>query len=283
MVKDAKSRGTDLIDTLINTKAVEKSLGDPIMLQAAIDYMHGSLEFVPSVFKVEYCDKIFKEILRCLHLTQDTNDINIMKPQLIYTATSVSNIDKLRQIFDGSFSSLKLNLTNEENWKILFRISASDLYSDKQKQIYLDHLKTIDTTDVGKDWTLAIEGLTLDEEKLDQFWKEIHSKDRTLSYHKVEFLLVGFNSGLRKSYLKQKYAVDFFEKLPHILNEDTKEIGKTVLGGGVPKILSNHLVIQKLREVLPKIKPELEFHKRNVQKYISDLEVVEKSFKLYEF
>jgi len=32
MVKDAKARGTDLIDTLIQNNAIEESLGDPTML-----------------------------------------------------------------------------------------------------------------------------------------------------------------------------------------------------------------------------------------------------------
>ena len=103
-----------------------------------------------------------------------------------------------------------------------------------------------------------------------------------MSYHKLEFLLVGFNSSLRVSYKKQKYMELFFDVLPKILNEDTKEIGKTLVNGGIPEIFSHEYCIRKLKEVHEKINPDLLFHRINIQKHISDLETVEKAYKLYE-
>ena len=96
MVKDAKARGTDLIDTLIQNNAIEESLGDPTMLQSVIDYLQGSLDFVPKHYRDEAENKIFEEILRVLALTKDTNDINIMKPKLVFVANTVTNIERLK-------------------------------------------------------------------------------------------------------------------------------------------------------------------------------------------
>lgn len=73
------------------------------------------------------------------------------------------------------------------------------------------------------------------------------------------------------------------ELLPEILNNDSKEIGKTLVNGAIPKCLDNKFVIQKLEETLKKIKPELEFHVRNIQKHIADLQTIEEAYKLYEF
>lgn len=215
MVKDAKSRGTDLIDTLIRNNAVESSLGDPIMIQAVIDYLQGSLNFIPKTYSNEYKNKIFNEVLRCLHITQDMNDINIMKPKLISTGTTTTNIDKLRRLMEGTFSNLTLDFTNEEKWRILFRIQSSDLYSTQQKEMYMNHMKTVDQTDTAKDWCVAIESLTQCDEKLEQLWKEVTNiKERTYSYHKIEYLLIGFNSSLSASYKKHKYMQQYFEVLP---------------------------------------------------------------------
>lgn len=152
MVKDAKARGTDLIDTLIQNNAIEESLGDPTMLQSVIDYLQGSLGFVPKHYKDEAENKVFEEILRVLALTKDTNDINIMKPKLVSVANTVTNIEKLKQILDGSIPNFNLKFTNEEKWRIIFRIHSSPLYTCQVKNVYLNHMKTEDTTDVGKDW-----------------------------------------------------------------------------------------------------------------------------------
>lgn len=105
--------------------------------------------------------------------------------------------------------------------------------------MYLNHMKTIDTTDTAKDWCLAIEGMTDCDEKLENFWKEITcTKERTMSYHKIQYLLIGFNSSLSVSYKKHKYMEKFFECLPKLLNEDSKEIGKTLVNYGIPCVFS---------------------------------------------
>lgn len=75
-------------------------------------------------------------------------------------------------------------------------------------------MKSQDSSDTGKDWLLAIQGLTTDEEKIKEYWNEIISKERTLSYHKVEYLLIGFNSSLSTQFKKHKYMIEFFDKLP---------------------------------------------------------------------
>ena len=166
-VKDAKSKGTDFIDTIINHNNVEQSLGDPIMIQGVVDYLMGSLSFIPGTYKKEYKHKIFNEILRCLKLTKDINDINILKPKLISCGTSVADIDVLKRLYEGNYSGLDLNFNLEEKWRIAFRIQASDLYTPNQKKIHLDHMKSIDQSDTGKDWSTAIRGLTCDEKELE--------------------------------------------------------------------------------------------------------------------
>ena len=99
------------------------------MIKSVIDYLEGSLEFIPKSYIPEYKNKIFNEVLRCLHLTKDNNDINIMKPKLISSGSSTSNIDKLRRLYEGTYSNIKLDFTNEEKWRIVFKIHASEFYS----------------------------------------------------------------------------------------------------------------------------------------------------------
>lgn len=48
MVKDAKYKGSEFIDSLIRVNSLEKSLGDPIMLQEVIRFMSASLRFIPN-------------------------------------------------------------------------------------------------------------------------------------------------------------------------------------------------------------------------------------------
>lgn len=95
-------------------------------------------------------------------------------------------------------------------------------------------------------------------------------------------MLIGFNSNLSISYKKHKYMEKFFEVLPKLLNEDTKEIGKTLMEYGIPCIFSKPHLVKKLKEVIPKIKPEQEFHRRNVQKYIEDYENILRAYQLFD-
>lgn len=99
------------------------------MIQAIIDYLQASLTFIPDVYIKEYKNKIFKEILRCLKLTTDKNDINIMRPKLISSGSSIANIDTLKQLYEQTYTGLSLTFTVEEKWRIMFRIYSSDFYS----------------------------------------------------------------------------------------------------------------------------------------------------------
>lgn len=74
----------------------------------------------------------------------------------------------------------------------------------------------------------------------------------------------------------------FFEILPKLLNEDSKEVGKTLVNYGIPCTFGKEHIIKKLKEVIPKIRPELEFHVRNIQKHIEDYENILKAYRLYE-
>lgn len=96
MVKDAKTRGTDLIETLIENNVIEESLGNAVMLQAVVDFIMGSITFIPKHYTEEIENIVFQEILRAILLTKNEKDINILKPKLISVANSVSNIEKLK-------------------------------------------------------------------------------------------------------------------------------------------------------------------------------------------
>lgn len=62
------------------------------------------------------------------------------------------------------------------------------------------------------------------------------------------------------SYKKHDFMEKFFDVLPHILNNESKEIGKTIVNGGIPDIFSHEYTIRKLKEVYEKVKPDLMFH-----------------------
>lgn len=142
-----------------------------MMIQSINDYLFGALSFIPSAYRQEYKDKLFNELLRCLKITSNANDINILKPKLVSVGSGIKNIDVLKNLFEGTYAGLNLSFSIEENWRIGFRVVASDLYTDKQKEIFLNHLKTIDSSDTSKDWLQAIEGLTKDEEKIKKLFE----------------------------------------------------------------------------------------------------------------
>lgn len=55
-----------------------------------------------------------------------------------------------------------------------------------------------------------------------------------------------------------------------------------MINSAIPCCFNNKFLIKKLNEVLPKIRPELEFHTRKIQKYIFDLEIIDRAHSLYE-
>lgn len=75
MVKDAKLRATDFIDSMIDIEFLKCNLGNSIMLQCISDYLKGSLSFIPNFYKSEYKEKLFWHFHNVLLTATDKNDI----------------------------------------------------------------------------------------------------------------------------------------------------------------------------------------------------------------
>lgn len=95
-------------------------------------------------------------------------------------------------------------------------------------------------------------------------------------------MLLGFNSKLSRTHSKLSYYEKYYEKLPELLNTETKEISKTLLNNGVPEVYSDSYTIKKMKHVLSKINAENQFVIIKIQKIIFDLEKVQKTHQLYE-
>ena len=83
---------------------------------------------------------MFKEILKVLHNATLPDIISILKKNMIFNGSSLSSIDVLRTMLNGTHPTLNVDLDLEEKWKIVFKINGSPKFTSKQKQIYTDYM-----------------------------------------------------------------------------------------------------------------------------------------------
>ena len=189
------------------------------MLTVCCDYLSGVVKYIPTQYQREYKEKLFNYLLSLLYLTKDPNDIKVLQSNLISLGNTIKTIDTLKNIYDGTYMGLVLNLDIRDQWRVVFRINASPLYSEQVKERYFDQLRNKDSTDSGKQWSQAIRGLSSDEKEVEEIWRDLISEDTKLSYELLTYLFIGFNYSLSRSYSKHKYINKFFEELPSLLNK----------------------------------------------------------------
>ena len=283
MVSDARYRGTEFIDTLINTGFLRSLINNLQILKGTNDFLSGAISLCPKTFRKEYNEKIFNECVYMLSKATDEDVISILKGTMISNAKSLDAIEVLKNVFDETHPTLKLNLALEENWKVIYKMNCSSRYSSKQKQIYIDYMLSEDKTDIGKKWLLAINALTDDDSELEKLWENYTNKEkRTMSYKDMEYSLIGFTSEYRNTYNRHQFRKRFFEILPAFFKGESKQFGSVFFGCGFRGWENTQYLIDNLVKVVDQIDESNLFFKIRVNKTISSLKQFQKCCKLYE-
>lgn len=283
MVRDAKYKGTEFVDSLINSGFLMSLKDNLQILQATSSFISGAISLSPKTFEDEYRGKVFNEMEKLLNVATQPDVISILKKILISNAISFDNIDKLKMMFDENHPTLNLKFDLRENWKIIYKINCSSRYSAKQKDIYVKYMLNQDKTDIGQKWLLAINALTEDDEELEKLWENYTNKDkRTFSHEEMSYSLVGFTTEYRQTYQRHKYLKKFFEILPEYFKNDSVQFGREFFDSAFRNWENDQYLIDQMQIVLTKLDDNQDFFKIELKKSICSIERGLKCLKLYE-
>jgi aminopeptidase N len=272
MVRQAKLKGTDFINNIL-TNYLEHTLSNGQILEAALTFIESALYFyTPKRFWLTESDKLFNKIKELLIVAKDQDQIKILKSKLLQYASSDSSIEHLRQVLEDSHSQLKgLNLTNEEKWKIIFKIHHSKAFTDTQKKIFRDFMSFNDNTDTKKNSLLSIEALIANQEKTEELLKQYFSADRKMSYSEMGHSLHGLNSWHRSEELRQPLNERYFKDAHHLIVNDQKLIAKTFIDSAFPVSEDFDFLITNLQSLNDNLDEQNEYFKIHLLKKIDDL------------
>ncbi len=282
MIRDGRYKGSDFVDGLLQSQYLNNLIGKSTLLPMVLEYLNGAVNYMPSCYKKEYKQKMFNEVERLMGMTNSNEDLSSLKIHLLYNGTSLYSINRLRCILNGIHPTLKVDLSNEEKWKIVFKINSSSQFSTQQKQIYTDFMCYNDKSNTRNNWIAAIEGLTQDKDKIENLWKNYTCKElRTQSYHVMKFSLKGFTCS-KNGYSRHQYKLRFFEDLPKVLLNESKTIGESFFHGAVPDLNDHEYVKTRLKGCHEKLTDKQKFFQLMILKEISDIERLQKCELLYK-
>ena len=294
MVRDAKYKGTEFLDFLFQNNFFFGLKKNIQILNACIELIKKTINLIPFIFKNEYKNKIFDQCEKMLKNSE--KDIRIILKKTLIENCTKKNINKLKMIFEDCHPFLNLDLENQESWEILFKIYQFDFYSEKEKKILLNYMKRKDPENKKK-WLLAIQGLTEDEDILEELWgiylkknneiiienknnfKLKNIEKKTMSFEEMKFSLKGFISN--RKYFKHKYLKKFFEELPNYFKKNNKFRDEFFNIGFLDWENTDYL-IDRLNLVLNQLDYNQESSKFDIIKKISLLKNFKKCCQLYE-
>ena len=283
MVRDGIYKGTEFIDSFINSGFLESLINNIQILDITFQFLRNAINLIPKTFRKEYRNKIFLISEKMLSKTKNGHILTILKSSLISNGVSLENIDRLKMIFDETHPTLNLKLGKVDNWKIIYKINCSSKYSKKVKEIYTQFMLKNDSSDIGKKYLLAIDALSEDSEVLEKLWKSYTDKNfREFSYEEMSYSLLGFTSSYRNSYSRHVFLKRFFDVLPDYFKNESRQYGLEFFYSGFRNWDNCQFLIDNLKKVLLDLTDSEKYFISKINKKISFLKRFMKCCKLYE-
>ena len=277
MVRDAKLKATDFIDSML-TNVLGKN-NDQLSLKTTLDYILASKAFIPENLVKAPMRRVFEALLDLLKLEKDADKVKILQHALIASAHCEDSYRTLKAILEEDPETIKLKLNIRDKWNILVKVFKAKKISDVQKNILRNHLSTLDTSDLKKDYSLTLDAIIATPEQMSALWSEFTSENRKFSFQDIEHTLSGFFEN-KSRILKSEYFEKFFEDFPLVANRDPKEIGKNFFDA-LQHTFEMDLAIQKLEKMKEVVSASKEFHQINISKSIDVIKRLKKTHHLY--
>ena len=125
--------------------------------------------------------------------TTNSADLNTLRSNLLSVGTNEVCIDILKRIYEGNFNGFTMNFEKTDLWRLCLRINYSKRYSDMEKKVFTDHVKTLDTSDTRKTYLCYLEGINArTSEEMENLWNSLVDENRTYNYREMSYVLSGF-------------------------------------------------------------------------------------------
>jgi len=272
MVREAKLKGTEFISNIVG-QYLEHTLSNSQILEAALSFIDSALFFyTPIRFWKTESDKLFYKVKDLLLVTDQQDQIKILKGKLLNYANTDETIKHLKDLLEDAHSQIKgIALSNEDKWKIVFKVQHSGLFNDTQKKILKDFMSFNDNTDTKKNNLLSIEALNADPAKTEELIQQYISSDRKLSYTDISHSLHGLNSWHRSADLRAILDKRFFTDAHNLIVNDQKVIAKTFFDHAFPVSEDFDYLIKNLQTLHDNLEEQNEYFKIHLAKKIDDL------------
>ena len=171
MVYDAKVRGHEFINFLTKNNYLKSCLGKNDLVISIFIYISTAVSLIHKSFKKEVKSKLFNIVLSLLPNATNDAETQLLRTYLLAFTATDANREVLRQIYEGTHPTIKLDFPNTEKWRVLIRLYLSERYSCEEKKSWIDALAKEDTSDLAKNYQLTLAAMTNCPTKLEELWK----------------------------------------------------------------------------------------------------------------
>lgn len=282
-VRDGIIKGDVFVDTILKGY-LQSATNNSLVVENVSNFMNDALIlYTKPENVVASSDKVFDVLCELIKKEEKADMLKILKAKFLTFARSPKAVNILKAILEGTTQDYKkVELTLEDEWLVVYKILPLAEYSMKQKQILIDYVTNKDNSDSKKYWLLTINAFLSDEKKAAEFWAELASITRKLSYTEMKAVFRGLNSGDRSIDLRQKFHDSFFTQALELIKTDQKINADTFFQSGFPNTHEFDKLIEKTKTLNAQLTKENEFFQIATLKKINDLERRKKAFGLYK-
>lgn len=283
MVNHGIIKSTEFVE-MIDLKFVETVSKNPYIFDTVLRFVMNCIQvYTPQKLRDGLNDQLFEIMTDFVKKCEKKDVLLISKNYLISFAHTHKSISILKDIYEQTYElHSKITLSLADKWRIFFKINQIDTFTKIQKELYKDHLMTIDTTNTKKVNTMKYEAVSCCNNNLETLWEKSVSLDRNMSYTELTSFLNGLVERTDKSDKACEIKGKFLNWLKFLMEKDQKINAMTFFNHGKVKSEDLDFWINSLSDFFQTLDSKYEHFISLIRKEIESLKKKKKAYSLFE-
>ena len=195
------------------------------MIDIIFGHVGECVGFIPPSKRKAIYHEIYTKTRARLAATEDKRLALSLLKRLISYCFDEEDIDDLKKLLEGTNDDLKgkIELQDNNKWRIIYMIHASSKYDAETKKALFDKQWEADQSNEKKDQKIKIEAVTATAEKRAELFKEYLNKDTKMSYKELEVSIRGFTSSFVPEEVRAVYFEEFYANVLQIFKERSRQ------------------------------------------------------------
>lgn len=212
MVKDAKMSAEEFISFILNKNL--QAAEEPFEFSIFLDKLSESLSFVPKAEAWKLSEKIFDILKERFEKEKNIENLGALRAKIFKFSLTKNSIASLASIVAAPPQNVQF--TEDEIWKSRFLLTGAKEADEALIAQIEKKSEALEKSETSQKFSLAIDALTEDPQKLDLIVSSILSLQKKISYSDISYIASGLTFRLKNQELLRPYVERVIEAIPDI-------------------------------------------------------------------